>query len=58
MIGRHFQRIKGDVVKQLIILLSPADRKEACTWATPDSVGRLMTPDYITVRNIGHASRA
>src|SRR5690554_5424064 len=47
-----FSKLKGDVVKQLIILLSPADRKEALALLgyPEDSVGRLMTPDYITVK--------
>lgn len=47
-----FSELKGDVVKQLIILLSPADRKEALALLgyPEDSVGRLMTPDYITVK--------
>lgn len=47
-----FSELKGEVVKQLIILLSPADRKEALALLgyPEDSVGRLMTPDYITVK--------
>lgn len=47
-----FGELKGDVVKQLIILLSPADRKEALALLgyPEESVGRLMTPDYITVK--------
>lgn len=47
-----FSELKGDVVKQLIILLSPADRKEALALLgyPEDSVGRMMTPDYITVK--------
>jgi magnesium transporter len=47
-----FSELKGDLVKQLIILLSPADRKEALALLgyPEDSVGRLMTPDYITVK--------
>ncbi len=47
-----FGELKGDVVKQLIILLPPADRKEALALLgyPEDSVGRLMTPDYITVK--------
>jgi len=47
-----FSELKGDVVKQLIILLPPADRKEALALLgyPEDSVGRLMTPDYITVK--------
>ncbi|MBP3943927.1 magnesium transporter [Sphingobacteriaceae bacterium WQ 2009] len=44
--------LKGDVVKQLIILLPPEDRKAALSLLgyPEDSVGRLMTPDYITVK--------
>jgi len=47
-----FSELKGDVVKQLIILLPPADRKEALALLgyPEDSVGRLMTPDYITIK--------
>jgi magnesium transporter len=47
-----FSELKGEAVKQLIILLSPADRKEALSLLgyPEDSVGRLMTPDYITVK--------
>ncbi|WP_447766858.1 magnesium transporter [Sphingobacterium faecium] len=48
-----FSELKdGDVVKQLIILLPPNDRKEALSLLgyPEDSVGRLMTPDYITVK--------
>lgn len=47
-----FSELKGDVVKQMIILLTPADRKEALALLgyPEDSVGRLMTPDYITVK--------
>lgn len=47
-----FSELSGDVVKQLIILLSPADRKEALALLgyPEDSVGRMMTPDYITVK--------
>jgi len=44
--------LKGDAVKHLIIMLSPSERKEALALLgyPEDSVGRLMTPDYITVR--------
>ncbi|MGK6349696.1 magnesium transporter [Parapedobacter sp. DT-150] len=47
-----FSELKGDLVKQLIILMPPADRKEALALLgyPEDSVGRLMTPDYITVK--------
>lgn len=44
--------LKGDVVKRLITLLTPDERKEALSLLgyPEDSVGRLMTPDYITVK--------
>lgn len=44
--------LKGDAVKRLIIMLSPEERKEALSLLgyPEDSVGRLMTPDYITVK--------
>lgn len=44
--------LSGDVVKKLIILLPPDERKEALALLgyKEDSVGRLMTPDYIAVR--------
>ncbi|MGO1244440.1 MAG: magnesium transporter [Sphingobacterium sp.] len=47
-----FSELKGDVVKHLIIMLSPEERKEALSLLgyLEDSVGRLMTPDYITVK--------
>ncbi len=47
-----FSELKGDVVKHLIIMLSPDERKEALSLLgyPEDSVGRLMTPDYITVK--------
>jgi magnesium transporter len=47
-----FSELKGDVVKHLIIMLPPQDRKEALSLLgyPEDSVGRLMTPDYITVK--------
>lgn len=47
-----FGELKGDVVKHLIIMLSPNERKEALSLLgyPEDSVGRLMTPDYITVK--------
>ncbi|HLT89070.1 MAG TPA: magnesium transporter [Sphingobacterium sp.] len=48
-----FSELKGDVVKHLIIMLSPDERKEALSLLgyPEDSVGRLMTPDYITVKS-------
>jgi magnesium transporter len=46
-----FSELNGDMVKSLIILLPPDDRKEALSLLgyEEDSVGRLMTPDYIAV---------
>lgn len=54
-----FSELKGDVVKQLIILLPPSDRKEALALLgyPEDSVGRLMTPDYINVKQHWTISR-
>lgn len=47
-----FSELTGDVVKRLIILLTPEERREALSLLgyPEDSVGRLMTPDYITVK--------
>ncbi|PJJ84319.1 magnesium transporter [Mucilaginibacter auburnensis] len=47
-----FSELHGDAVKKLILHLSPEDRKEALSLLGYDeySVGRLMTPDYITVK--------
>jgi len=54
-----FSELKGDVVKQLIILLPQSERKEALSLLgyPEDSVGRLMTPDYITVKEYWDVSR-
>ena len=54
-----FSELTGDVVKRLIILLTPEERKEALSLLgyPEDSVGRLMTPDYITVREHWSMSR-
>ncbi len=51
--------LRGDVVKQLIIMLSPEERKEALSLLgyPEDSVGRLMTPDYITVKEHWNITR-
>src|SRR5690606_15078767 len=51
--------LHGDAVKKMIILLSPADRKEALSLLgyPEDSVGRLMTPDYITVKQHWNVTR-
>jgi magnesium transporter len=47
-----FGELHGDAVKVLIQHLSAADRKEALSLLgyKEDSVGRLMTPDYIAVK--------
>lgn len=47
-----FGELHGDAVKALILHLSPDDRKEALGLLgyKEDSVGRLMTPDYVAVR--------
>ncbi|WP_374950323.1 magnesium transporter [Mucilaginibacter sp.] len=47
-----FSELHGDAVTKLILHLSPADRKEALSLLgyKEDSVGRLMTPDYIAVK--------
>jgi magnesium transporter len=47
-----FAELHGDAVKSLILHLPPADRKEALSLLgyKEDSVGRLMTPDYIAVK--------
>jgi len=47
-----FSELHGDVVKKLIINLSAEDRKEALALLgyKEDSVGRLMTPDYVAVK--------
>ncbi|NCD69786.1 magnesium transporter [Mucilaginibacter agri] len=47
-----FSELHGDAVKSLILHLPPDDRKEALSLLgyKEDSVGRLMTPDYIAVK--------
>lgn len=47
-----FSDLHGDAVKKLIILLPAEERKEALSLLgyKEDSVGRLMTPDYVTVK--------
>ena len=47
-----FGELHGDAVASLILHLSPDDRKEALSLLgyKEDSVGRLMTPDYIAVK--------
>jgi magnesium transporter len=47
-----FSELHGDAVQKLIQHLSPKDRKEALSLLgyEEDSIGRLMTPDYIAVK--------
>jgi len=47
-----FSELKGDIVKKMITLLPPEERKEslALLGYKEDSIGRLMTPDYIAVK--------
>src|SRR5690606_28289046 len=54
-----FSELTGDVLKCLIILLTPEQRREALSLLgyPEDSVGRLMTPDYITVKEHWTMSR-
>ncbi len=54
-----FSELHGDAVKALILHLSPADRKEALSLLgyAEDSIGRLMTPDYITVKKSWDVNR-
>src|ERR1700712_1223683 len=51
--------LHGDTVKALILHLSAADRKEALSLLgyKEDSVGRLMTPDYIAVKKTWDVNR-
>lgn len=54
-----FSDLHGDVVKKLIILLPAEDRKEALALLgyKEDSVGRLMTPDYVAVKQHWNVAR-
>jgi magnesium transporter len=54
-----FSELHGDTVKVLIQHLPPADRKEALILLgyEEDSVGRLMTPDYIAVKKSWNVER-
>jgi magnesium transporter len=54
-----FSELHGDTVTKLILHLSPADRKEALSLLgyKEDSVGRLMTPDYIAVKKSWDVNR-
>jgi magnesium transporter len=54
-----FSELHGDTVKVLIQHLPPNDRKEALSLLgyEEDSVGRLMTPDYIVVKKTWNVER-
>ena len=54
-----FSELHGDTVSSLILHLSPHDRKEALSLLgyKEDSVGRLMTPDYIVVKKTWDVQR-
>ncbi len=54
-----FSELHGDTVKVLIQHLPPPDRKEALRLLgyEEDSVGRLMTPDYIAVKKTWNVER-
>ncbi|MEO0293564.1 MAG: magnesium transporter [candidate division WOR-3 bacterium] len=49
---RLFEELPPEVTRKLLNLLSPEDRKESLQLLgyPEDSVGRLMTPDYIAVK--------
>jgi magnesium transporter len=54
-----FSELHGDAVQKLIQKLSPENRKEALVLLgyEEESVGRLMTPDYIAVKRTWDVSR-
>ena len=54
-----FEELHGDTVQKLILHLPPNDRKQALALLgyKEDSVGRLMTPDYIAVRKTWDVNR-
>ncbi|MFN4227212.1 MAG: magnesium transporter [Candidatus Ratteibacteria bacterium] len=47
-----FEELPGKITQRLLNLLSPADRKEALKLLgyPENSVGRLMTPDYVAIK--------
>ncbi len=47
-----FEELPGQATQRLLNLLSPQDLKEACLLLgyPEESVGRLMTPDYVAIR--------
>jgi len=54
-----FSEMHGDTVSRLILHLSPDDRKEALVLLgyKEDSIGRLMTPDYVAVKKTWDVTR-
>ncbi len=54
-----FSELDSAVVKKLIIMLPTEDRKEALKLLgyKEDSIGRLMTPDYVAVKKDWQVSR-
>jgi len=48
-----FEDLPGKITQQLLQLLTPDDRKETLELLgyPEDSVGRLMTPDYVAIRS-------
>jgi magnesium transporter len=54
-----FSEMHGDTVSTLILHLSPDDRKEALSLLgyNENSIGRLMTPDYIAVKKTWDVTR-
>ncbi len=54
-----FAELHGDAVKNLILHLPPDDRRQALALLgyPEDSVGRLMTPDYIAVKSHWNVER-
>ena len=54
-----FSELHGDAVKNLILHLPPHDRKQALALLgyQENSVGRLMTPDYVVVKSTWNVSQ-
>ncbi len=48
-----FEEMPGEVVAKLLALMAPEERRttQIILGYPPESIGRLMTPDYVTVRN-------
>ncbi len=55
-----FGELPANVTKHLLSLLTPVERAEAVTLLgyAPGTIGRLMTPHYVAVRNTGPCSRS